>query len=360
MKIFRSICLTFILSLFSASTVLAQTLIRDSIVLEIEPRLPEHTLSHFQVDSVVDLRNVHNPRLLGIKGTKQLIIVPVDLEILTEVPLAELVKNAFTVSRASEGQSLTLALHNFELSSRSGFPFRNRYTIHARVTVTSRSDVQRPPSKGELVFDSNMKTGMFKDSPKKGYELAFAKWLTELRRSLIDAVGYMHDDSKEPPYNYRSAVMDHPWMQLNASGCVSLLNEGYLIDGSLYFVYPETRQTFLEHAGTIRYRHQDRFDSIEFGLANLVMNHRISRRTMVQFRSNLFFGFNRWQDMGTVKHKLQDVLIADLSLSESIHYYPQHVRTPVLGLGLLQGVRYIHSPGFRIEYGILFHIGIRL
>ena len=93
---------------------------------------------------------------------------------------------------------------------------------------------------------------------------------------------------------------------------------------------------------------------------NLLMNYRVSHRILIQAKSHFFFGLNRWKDMKTFKHKLQDVLIGDLSLSQSFHYYPKHARTPIFGIGLLQGVHYIHSRGFRIEWGLLFNMGMRL
>ena len=159
------------------------------------------------------------------------------------------------------------------------------------------------------------------------------------------------------PYNFRSYSPNAPWIQLNAGGDFILTSDGFLIDGSLHFAYPEARRLFFNSAGIIRFRHQKKFESIEYGLLNNSLNYRLNTRYIFQFRSHFLFGLNRWKDMNTVKHKLYDALIGDFSICQRLHYHPRYARTPIFGLGLCQSVYYIYSRGFKFQFGLLVHLG---
>jgi hypothetical protein len=167
----------------------------------------------------------------------------------------------------------------------------------------------------------------------------------------------MENEGTPFPYNFRSYSPNAPWMQLNAGGNFILTTEGFLIDGSLQFAYPEAKRLFFNSAGIIRFRHHKKFDSIEFGMVNNTLNYRLTNKYLFQFRSHLLLGLNRWKDMNTVKHKLYDALIGDVSISQSVFYHPRFARTAIFGVGFYQSVYYIYSMDFKFQFGLQIYLG---
>ena len=74
----------------------------------------------------------------------------------------------------------------------------------------------------------------------------------------------------------------------------------------------------------------------------------------------MFFGFNKWNDISTVDHKLNDAIIFDASLSQSILFNPLDKKSFIFGAGILENIYYIYSRGNRFQIGFTMYFGIKL
>jgi hypothetical protein len=195
---------------------------------------------------------------------------------------------------------------------------------------------------------------------QKGYEKALTGWLTDLRGDVSLTTQFLAGERNAGPYNWRPYRPHFPWMQINAGSDVAVITDGFMADLHLHFTYPEARRSFTESFGTIRYRHQVKYEAIEYGVFNYAVNYRVNPTFLLQAKSNLFIGVNRWNDMRTVKHELYDALLGDFSINQAVHYHPRFARTLWLGCGLVQTVYYIYSQGIQFRLGAVMQIGFQL
>ena len=149
-------------------------------------------------------------------------------------------------------------------------------------------------------------------------------------------------------------------MQLSAGTEIIILQNGFLSDGILSCSYPETKRMFFEATGTMRFRKENKFESIEYGLINSSLFYRLNPNFLLRFRSNLFLVINRWKDMKTTEHKVYDALIGDLSFSQSILYFPIHKKTFTIGFGCFENLYYIYSKYFNFLPDVIFSAGLKL
>jgi len=337
----------------------SQSLVRDSLILNPRIRLPEQPPASFRLDTVLDLRGNGNPRLVGMDEVTHYRIVPVDRAILTVRPLADLVYRLFPDDRPENGNVYSLSIDRFAFSRQRMCFAAKRQRVHALMTLYRKSDNDSLAVQGRLVFDSGVSGFSISGDIKKTVTSAMACWMRDLVRDVPAAVRYLEDThAAERPFYFVPPRRQIPWMQLNARGYFIVTRDGYLIDGRLYFTYPEARRLFPDDAGLIRYRHGKNFESVEYGLLNSALNRRLNDRFLLRFQCHLLAGINRWRDMDTVRHKLYDALILDLSFSQSVNYHPSRVRTPVFGIGFSQSLYYVYSAGVQFRAGLVFNTGI--
>ena len=95
-------------------------------------------------------------------------------------------------------------------------------------------------------------------------------------------------------------------------------------------------------------------------IANDFVYFRLNTAAALRLKSQLMLGINRWKDVNLVKHKLYDAMIVDLSLAQSIHYFPVNRKSILFGFGIQESIYYIYSHGFQFQLGFLFQVGIQL
>lgn len=351
-----SLFLSLILICFLPPDNYAQKLIQDSLQLNFENGLSKTIQFPIKIDTVFDFRDIPYARLIGIDEVKKYVFVPVDLHLVTSRPFADVIRDALPAADSGAKNHLSLGIHHFDISKRGGFLFE-LYQINAMVRLYRASNADSLTPVGELIFESSRTKFFTKAELKRGYESLFRVWNQQLAHDLVAVVQGMDNEGTSLPYNFRSYSPKAPWMQLNAGGDFILTSSGFLIDGSLRFAYPEARRLFFNSAGIIRFRHQKKFESIEYGLLNNALNYRLNNRYLFQFQSHFLLGLNRWKDMNTVKHKIYDALICDFSISQSVQYHPRFARTTIFGVGLYQSVYYIDSMGFKFQVGMVVHLG---
>lgn len=326
----------------------SQKLVRDSLILDIP--VSERSLSASDMLSVTDLRENARPRRVAIDEITRYSLIPVDREILLNTPLTDLVSRSLRF--AEEPLPIVLGIRKLDLSTRSHMLFFKQYRLNAMISV---SDSGSSRESGVLLYDTRKTRFFIGSSLKTGYEAVLSQWMDALQNDM-DAFNPAH----APPYHYRTGAFTEPWMRLAAASDLILTSGGFLIDAQLCFKTPETRRLFWESTGLLRYRHEKTFESIEWGFVNQTLAYRWHPSWLFLIRTHLLFGINRWKNMKIVEHQLQDALIADGSLVQTIRFQPRDQRTVVFGLGLYQDVYYVYASGFCFQAGVTFSVGVRL
>lgn len=349
-----------LLVLAISKSVWSQKLISDSLFLDLKFAIQDTGQLPVKIDSVCDLRNLENPRQIGVEEKTHYGIVPVDLYILALKPLDEIIQSAFPAAAPKKDNPLVLGLKQFELKNRSQSFFFKKYEIYALVELLDETDDDSLISIGELAYSTSKTDFFFKTKLKNGYENVFKSWSLEFIDNLKDVSEYLAQEKKEPPYNFRISRPNLPWIQLLSGVDFTLLPNAFLVDGYLTFTYPEVKRLFQKSAGSIRFRREKIFDSIEYGIINGAMNYRLSSKYLLSFKYDLFLGINRWKDMQSKKHKIYDALIGDMSFGQSFLFHPIHCKTLFMGLGFFENMYYIYSKGFQFKPGIKLTAGFQL
>ena len=350
MKILVRFSFVLLLMITSAPS-FAQKLVLDTLLVKCNPDSLAINLSLPRIDTVYDERGVDDPALLDWDEKKQYIFIPVDQKILAHRPVAEVIQNALKAGDENSGECIRLGLAHLDFSDQKQFLFRNVFRLHASLFV-----YEKDKAVGELVYRCQ--------SPRwfRGLKIRrrYQSLIGELVRRIGSDLNGKNSIAIQNLANCRMISKQNPWMQLQAGSEMTLLTDGdFIIDGYLTFVYPEIRKRWIQSVGTMRYRHMDRFESIEWGLTSDWMMQRYHPDWALRFKSQLMIGINRWKDMKTYKHKLYDVFLLDLSLGQSLHYVGKNRRSITLGLGLIENVYYIHSTGIRIDAGLMIQAGVQ-
>lgn len=330
-----------------------QTLVQDSLILEV--RLPVvHDGSNSNIINVFDHRNISDPKLLGISEIRHYGVVPVDLHIITASPITDLIRASLPPVHMDRLTEMSLALTHLNLSVQSIFPFYKRYRVNACIQLLKHNNHDSLSPAGMLVFDSGITRCSFRNQYPRETTLSVERWISDLVRDVQSV------SSGTLPANFQTTPHALLWMQLRMDCDFFLIPEGYILDGQLHFIYPESHMWFFDSARIMRYRHQTRFDALEYSLMNTSLNFRMNSDFMLQFQSSLLFGINRWKDMNSVEHGLEDIFIGDISLSQKLSFIPKNTKSLILGVGFWQSLYYISSLGFNLQPGLNFHIGLKL
>jgi hypothetical protein len=140
----------------------------------------------------------------------------------------------------------------------------------------------------------------------------------------------------------------------------SVGTQGLMMDGDIFFGHREAQKRFFRSGYSVRYRYSETFESIEFGLSNDYWFYRCRPSLVFRAKSQLMYGFNRWNDVKTADHKIWDAFIINYSLSQSLIYDPLDKRSIVLGLGLVEDLYYVYSKSAQFQLGLLVNLGFKL
>ena len=352
--------LVLILLLLSPNSSLSQKLVSDSLVLDLSSKLTDSLHHTANIDTVLDIREVDDHSILTVSEKTHYGIVPVDYRIKAKKPLNHVIQENLPSNNSEQELFFSLGLKHFELSTGSLFWLFENYRLKALLEIYDHSKPDSLSPIGELIFDSKTKEFFLNADLKKGYEKVFRVWRQELVKNLESVSLNLKNNQNPLPYNFRNYQSGSPWMQLYTGADFIYLQKGFLIDGYLTFTYPETKRLFNKFATILRFRREKKFDSIEYGLINSSFHYRVNYTFLLQFKSDLFLGINRWKDMNIKKHKVYDALIGDLSFSQSFLFFPIHKKTFFCGAGLFQNLYYVYSKNFKFQPGLKINVGLQL
>jgi len=360
MKNLTTSALLFVILLLSPNVTLSQKLIADSLVLDLNNSLQDSLQYIATIDTVLDIRDIKDLRLINISEIKHYGIVPVDYHIKTHKPPNLIIQEVLLSRDSIKTPALSLGLKHFELSHHSQFWLFEKYRLKVLLEVYNQTSPDSLMPIGELIFNSSASEFFLSAELKKGYEKVFGTWCQELAENLESVSINLENNQNPLPYNFRNYEPGSPWMQLYTGADFVYFQNGFLMDGYLTFTYPETKRLSNKSATILRFRRNKKFDSIEYGLINSSFHYRLNSSLLFRFKYDLFLGINRWKDMDTKKHKVYDALIGDLSLSQSFVFFPIHKKTFFFGFGLFQNLYYVYSKDFHFQPGLILNAGLQL
>ena len=331
-------------------TLFSQTIVRDSLIISLKDK--ELLPLRASIDSVLDVRQKPE-RLLGIMEKNKYLFVPVDLGIYSQTPL----KNELLKTSVDQNLQFTLELAELKL-------YKVKSLLYPHYKVFSIIHVyQRQKDKiylGTLTQEVTTKKPFLKDKLEKGLEQTIQKWQLDVVNDLNQISESVGKGRKINLYNMEKTPGPVKPVHLLSGTDILISRDSRIVDAHMSFSLRESAQKFFRTAYGMRYRDGKNHESIEFGLYNDSWFYRINKSFLTQRKLQVLYGFNKWNDYNTEKHKIYDMFILDTSLSTSLLYNPLHRSSLSFGMGIFFNYYYIYSMDIKTEYGVLFHAGVKL
>jgi hypothetical protein len=341
-------------------TLLGHALFQDSLIIVFQPIAKADTLEAC-VDEVVDQRD-ESPCVIGEYEVKRHTFIPVDLILQTEKSLSDEIQKIAGAS-SEHGmirQKLKLIINEFELNRVTNSLIYPRYMLNASFQIYQKTDQNGFKYRGQLLYESTSRKPLFRDKLEKGYQNVVWKW----ERQFADDISAFGTGKSNPILTKNNFRMgEPPTKRLNfIVGTDVALNQSVkTVDAQIYFSNREARKWFYRSGGYhVRYRDEKNFESIEFGLSNDYLFYRIHPQWMINAKSVIQFGINRWKNIQTVPRKLYDAFILEYAVSQTIQWNPLDKCSILIGAGVQESVNYIYSMDARFQAAILFHLGFKL
>jgi len=337
----------------------AQDLIQDSLVISIDKlEYTEH--ANLVIDTVIDAREVPN-RQIGVYELNKYWLIPVDLLIQTERPLAESLNHIFKQPAKTDTGKIQISIEKFSVNKNTNSLFYPHYHLNASIQLFNINSVGQSDYIGRLLYEPSCRAPFFSDDLQDGFQSVVNIWINEFAHDLEKMHMLNNSSSTGIMFNnLRRDIHDVNWINFYGGFDYIFGFRERLIDGEFYFSHREARSTFYRSGYGIRYRMADLFESIEFGSSVDYLLFRISSSIVVQLKSQLLIGANRWKDYRKTEHEIYDIFIGDFALSQCVILNPLDKTSLLIGLGLSEDLSYVYSRGLKFHIGLLVHMGFKL
>ncbi len=343
---------------FPQKSLFPQTFVKDTIIISFKNF--DKIKSDVIIDTVIDHRD-EDPRLIGKYEKSKYLLIPVDLWIYTKNPLCNEIREPIqTPINNDDPLRFQLIIDEFKLTRKTNSFLYSRYLTFSSVQVYQSNVDSEPRYMGKLLYESTSRKPFWGDKLKKGFESVARNWHKELVRDINKLSNDFKAQQAPALQNFRSGTYNARPINMIAGVDVSIGTKGWITDWEVYFSNREARKRFYRSGYNIRYRNADIFESIEFGLLNDNLLYRWRPNIILRGKSQILFGFNRWNDIKITDHEIWDALILDYSLSQSFTYNPMDKRSILFGLGLIENIYYVYSRRIQFQFGLLLNFGIKL
>jgi hypothetical protein len=336
----------------------AQNLIQDTVVVSFA-KLEDINSIAVVIDTIIDAR-AGKTNCIGRYEINKYLIVPVDLLILTEGPLSENLKNVFSYSDSNVTSKFKAVIDKFWLSKNTNSLFNPHYCLNASIHLHRIDGNNQSAYLGQLLYESTQREKLWKEDLKHGFNSVVEIWQKQFTQDLITLLNDSLFSSNKPFHNLRPGMNNVKWINFYGGLDYILGTADQLFDGEIFFSHREANTKFFRSGYALRYRMSKKFESIEFGNSVDYLLFRLSRNLIFRLKSQLFIGVNRWKDYESSEHNILDMFIGDFSLSQSLILNPLDTSFILLGCGLSQDLSYIYSQGFNVQWGFLFHLGLKI
>lgn len=310
------------------------------------------------VDTVIDLR-AQKLHFIGVYETTRYFFIPVDRYVSVKQPLSVEIQNLFAYpGEQSHNKRFSLTLQEFEVLTQSQF-FQKKYLTRTLIGVYTTDRQGHSEHLGNLLYDVSVSGKRPIKDGSSGFVASLDSWK---RLFSADMLKLAHCPQEEeycrlPNFFAPQQPIAH---NIIANAEASVWKNTLLVDGELVFSRMENQRRFHRKTYGIRYRHESKFQSFEWSLANDQLNYRFSKHFMLTLKSRLFMGINRWNEEEFRQRNFLDIFIFDYSLGQQIVFNPFLKRGVVGGIGVMGDVSYIYSEGLSIIPLLTVHLGLKL
>lgn len=329
-----------------------QKLVADTVIVDFKPDtlIPCH---NYKINKIVDNRT-GNPKIVSYTSRKKLVLIPVDVELTTRLPLAKEILPTNT-NRECDGRELNLEIEHFEIVPEKR-RFGTIYLLNADILVYSDS-IAEQKFLGTLVYGETFNAPKGKKSRKDISEAMMNKWHTNFKLDLLSVANYNKND--QPPIeNFFTQTYKKPYF-LNTTVAAVVGFNFWQIEGEIYTSRPETEKTSFRQAGIVRYTNTPDFDAISFGKKSAHNLYRRNDNFGFDINFNVLVGLNRWKKIDELKPKLEQLIHISLSSVQCFAYEKKNQSGLMFRAGIYENVYYIIYKPAGFHFGLYGAVGYK-
>ena len=271
-SLIKNYIIAFILFFMLPLSSFAQNHLADTMLIDFPDKDSLIKVS-FPENAIEDNRN-QNDSLIKIEETNKFLILPVDLYIITANPLASEINQMLGIDDLQKDKHFLLKLNEFSLEQRLGNYFP-AYVLYADVGLYRLND-QDTSFVGRFGYESEYPKKIFRNKKETGYERAIEAWKTPLINDLLMIKQNPSLSDLQDEYHFSSLPFPDKTTFLYAAARFSITNRAFLAEGEMLFSHRESKPWFKRTPYSIRYRKDDKFESLELGRGGDIINRRIN------------------------------------------------------------------------------------
>jgi len=333
-------------------SIYSQRFISDSLMVQFGENNVEKI--HASIDTIIDHRNT-KPNCISISEKIKYIYVPIDYRILITKPLSVNLHDLFTNS--SDSTKYRLEIKEFNIHTKPNL-FQNNYSLNSIIAIYSVEN-KIDTYEGTLVYENNSEIWKNSKQPQKEYESFVDSWKKDFIKDMNVIV---KNTSNDFAYKCPNLIKQQSGFDKNMllSTDIAIGRDSWIIDGEIMFSGPEPKREFRREGNLLRYRHDKRYEAIEFSIVNKQFNYRINDQFVFIAKPKLFWGLNNWNENEYRKHGFEDILLLDCSVSQTLLFNPFYKKSIIFGVGVMENVNYIYSEPANFNLYFMFQLGIKL
>lgn len=307
----------------------------------------------FQLEKAYDNRK-HDTDFISVYEQKKCLVFPVDQIVKTELPLDKYFEYHFSTD-STVIQNYFVDINEFYI---------NNYISSGKrhLTLFSTLELSKRINTDTVLVGTFYYEKQFVHKKKEDVLIAYESLLNEWSNRFVSDVVCIEQGldliQEDNFYNFRrnkTSVKKNLYTEVEAFAGLNFWG----IDGEIWFSEAEGNRIFNRSAGIMRYVNHPDFQAIAFGQNLKLWNYRINDKWLFTNKTAFLIGFNNWKDMATVAHKMEEILLFDLSFTQRINYNLFDEKGLVFGMGLMEDVHYIiyHKP--KINIGLSFNLAYK-
>jgi len=349
LNLFKKNLLLGIILLFPAFC-FSQNLVADSVIIQFGKPEPVEKLS-FNISDAKDFRKVF-PEFISVFERKKLFFFPVDQIVKTSKPLAEHFKQKFHSDSLGVSTYVT-NIHNFTIKNSSSFGKRN-LGLYATIELSEILGERDTSLVGTFYYERSFLQKKKQDITD-GYEQLIEKWCQQYVADILLVEENIDQKVPDLLYYFRrgdKAVKKNFYTSVDLFAGLNF----YGVDGELWFSEPEGNLIFNRNSATIRYVNHPSFQSIAIGSNLRHWNYRVNDSWLFTNKMAMLVGVNNWKDMDTAKHKFEEILFFNCSMTQRLNFNRLDKSGFVFGIGIMEDLHYIiyHRIGFDVGASVSF------
>ncbi|MBN2485629.1 MAG: hypothetical protein JXB34_06620 [Bacteroidales bacterium] len=305
---------------------------------------------NYVFNSIKDNRKV-SPTLVSFSQKNKYLLVPVDIEICLNKPLAEALE--FNGSLSIMADSFALEIDYFIIEPYKG-RLVNTYMLYANLPVKYiKNGIEEPL--GTIIYNFDYKPFQRKATYEQVCEEVLTNWHRQFKIDMISVSNSIKNPQEKPVSLLTEAINKPYFFNFTLGGAVG--HNFWQLEGEIHFTRPETTPTRWFAGSFFRYQNTPELEMAGFGKKLEHFNRRLSMNTVLDISSNFLVGLNKWKNTDDIK--LWQVFQLSLSSAQTINFDKQNKAGLILKAGLFENICYIIDKKPRFQAGPYISAGYK-